>query len=61
MKLKACKCGAAPTLTEREQSGIQILRVECKCGKHGGSVFYQKPEDADRTRQSTVDGWNLAA
>lgn len=52
-------CCKTPTLTERIQSGINILRVECACGAHGGSVFYSKPSDAARTRQSTVDGWNL--
>lgn len=54
------QCGATPILTERIQSGFHILRVECACGVHGASVFYRKPEDAERTRQSTVDGWMLA-
>jgi hypothetical protein len=53
-------CGATPELTERVQSGINILRVVCQCGGSGGSVFYIKPEDAERTRQSTCDGWNLS-
>jgi hypothetical protein len=53
-------CGAMPVLTERVQSGINILRVVCKCGNEGGSVFYRKPEDADRTKQAAVDGWNLS-
>lgn len=53
-------CGLTPILTERIQSGINILRVVCQCGHEGGSVFYRKPEDAERTRRATVDGWNLA-
>lgn len=53
-------CGLTPTLTERVQHGINILRVVCECGNKGGSVFYIKPSDAERTRQSTVDGWNAA-
>lgn len=60
MTLRPCKCGATPTLTERIQQGINILRIECPCGEHGGSVFYTKPEDAERTRQAAEDGWNLA-
>lgn len=51
-------CGLVPALTKRTQSGINILRVECACGNHGGSVFYVKPEDAERTRAAAVDGWN---
>jgi hypothetical protein len=33
--------------------------VRCACGNHGGSVFYQDPKDANRTKRSTIDGWNL--
>lgn len=51
-------CGATPTLTERIEDGNHILIIKCKCGNHGGSVFYQKPEDAERTERATVDGWN---
>ena len=60
MTLTPCTCGKRPELTERTQQGINILRVECKCGNRGGSVFYVKPEDAARTRQVTADGWNLS-
>lgn len=60
MTLTPCTCGRRPELTSRAQHGINILRVECECGNHGASVFYVKPEDADRTRQATADGWNLS-
>ena len=53
-------CGVTPALTARVQQGINILRVECACGAKGGSVFYSKPEDAERTRRATIDGWNLS-
>lgn len=60
MILKPCKCGQTPILTETVRHGINILRVECKCGLQGGAVMYTKQADADRTKQATVDGWNLA-
>jgi hypothetical protein len=54
------RCGLAPTLTECTRDGNQVLQVRCACGNHGGSVFYIKPSDAERTRQATCDGWNAA-
>jgi hypothetical protein len=60
MTINPCICGATPALTDRTQAGVHILRIECPCGRHGGSVFYSKPEDEARTRQATVDGWNLS-
>lgn len=52
-------CGLTPTLTQCTRDGNQVLQLRCACGNHGGSVFYQRPEDAERTELTTVDGWNL--
>lgn len=49
-----------PKLTEREQYGIQIMRLECACGKRGASLFYTKPQDRKKMAQAAWDGWNLA-
>lgn len=59
MTLIPCKCGQRPTLTEREHSGIRIIRIECECGKRGACLMYTKVEDADKMRQAAADGWNL--
>lgn len=58
--VRQCPCGSTPTLTEREQSGIQIMRLVCACGKHGATLMYTKPEDRARMAQAAIDGWNLA-
>jgi hypothetical protein len=58
--LPPCKCGLMPHMAECTIDGNQIIQIRCACGNHGGSVFYQKPEDAARTRQAAIDGWALA-
>lgn len=60
MPSKQCKCGSTPKLTEREQYGIQIMRLECACGKHGATLMYTKPEDRLKMAQAARDGWNLS-
>lgn len=57
--LPAGICGQLPAITESERSGIQILRVECKCGAHGATLMYSKPQDRARMLQAAADGWNL--
>jgi hypothetical protein len=60
MTAKLCPCGSTPTLTEREQHDIQIMRLECACGRHGATLMYTMPEDRARMQQSAWDGWNLS-
>lgn len=57
---RPCSCGSTPKLNEREQYGIQIMRLECSCGKHGATLMYTKPEDRAKMAQAAWDGWNLA-
>ncbi len=57
---RPCPCGSTPALTEREQSGIQIMRLVCPCGRSGASLMYTKPGDRARMAQAAWDGWNLA-
>jgi hypothetical protein len=40
--------------------GIQIMRIECNCGKRGATLMYTKPGDAERMHQAAADVWNLA-
>lgn len=60
MILRPCKCGATPTLTESERHGIQIMRLECKCGNRGGTLLFTKHEQREKMKQAAEDGWNLA-
>lgn len=60
VNLAPCSCGQVPTMTRTFSAPVNILRIVCKCGNHGGSVFYVKPEDRARTEQATADGWALA-
>lgn len=60
MTLIPCKCGSAPAAKESAQSGINIIRVECACKRHGATLMYTKPADRERTLQAAADGWNLA-
>lgn len=55
-----CRCRATPTITEREQAGVHILRVECACGRHGATLMFTRPADRARMVQAAWDGWNLA-
>lgn len=57
--MKPCPCGCTPTLTEREQNGIQIMRLECACGRHGATLMYTRPEQRAQMAQAAWDGWNL--
>jgi hypothetical protein len=57
---RPCQCGSTPELTEREQYAIQIMRLECPCGKHGATLMYTKPEDRLKMAQAAWDGWNLS-
>lgn len=57
---RPCKCGSAPVLAEREQRGIQIMRLECTCGRRGATLMYTKPDDREKMAQAAWDGWNLA-
>lgn len=60
MTLTPCTCGRRPAMTFRNLKWIGVFRVVCVCGNKGGEVTFIKPEDADRTRQVTADGWNLS-
>lgn len=57
---RPCPCGSTPTLTESERYGIQIMRLECRCGKPGAALLYTKPEDRAKMQQAAWDGWNLS-
>lgn len=57
---RPCRCGLTPTLTESERYRIQIMRLECKCGNHGATLMYSRPEDRAKMQQAAWDGWNLA-
>ena len=58
--MKPCRCGSTPTLVESSQPGIRIMRLECKCGQHGATLLYTKPQDRARMAQAAWDGWNLS-
>ena len=58
--IRPCSCGATPTLKVTQQHGIYIIRLECKCGKHGGTLMFTKPEHRAQVEQAAWDGWNLA-
>lgn len=58
--MNACKCGAVPELTEREQYGIQIMRLVCVCGNKSATLMYTKPSDRLRMVQAVWDGWRLS-
>jgi hypothetical protein len=60
MTNRPCRCGATPTLTEREQAGIQIMQLVCQCRNHGAVLLYTKPVDRAAMQQAAWDGWNLA-
>lgn len=57
--LRPCKCGSTPVAKASNHGRINIMRVECKCGAHGATIFYTKPEQEEWARQTVVDGWNL--
>lgn len=59
-KLIDCKCGHIPSIIRSAVNGINIVRVECACGKLGACVMFTKEEDRERTEQAVADGWNLA-
>ena len=58
--MKPCPCGSTPTLAESVRYDIQIMRLECRCGKHGSTLMYTRPEDRAKMAQAAWDGWNLA-
>jgi hypothetical protein len=60
MKLRPCACGHIPSILRSAMCGINIVRVECACGKLGASVMFTKEADRERTEQAAADGWNLA-
>lgn len=57
--IRPCKCGSTPAYAESQRHGINILRLECACGRHGASLMYKKAEDEAKMRQAGIDGWNL--
>ncbi|MDM5176176.1 hypothetical protein PO883_03090 [Massilia sp. DJPM01] len=61
MSLRARRCNATPTLTERFADAVQIVKLECTCGAHGATLMYTKPEDRTKMIQAAEDGWNLSA
>lgn len=60
MTIRPCKCGSTPSFAESEKYGIQILRLECACGRHGATLLYAAPATRDQMMQAAADGWNLA-
>ena len=59
-RLVECGCGHLPSIIRNAVNGINIVRVECSCGKLGACVMFTKEEDRERTEQAAADGWNLA-
>lgn len=54
-----CRCGQLPQITESMVKLVNVLRIECACGRRGATLMYTKPGDRDRMVQAAADGWNL--
>lgn len=46
-------------LTESQHGHIHIMQLVCRCGNHGATLMYTKPEDRARMQQAAWDGWAL--
>lgn len=53
-------CGSTPRLTESERYDIQVMRLECSCGRRGATLMYTKPAERAKMQQAAWDGWNLS-
>lgn len=56
---RQCACGLIPILVTRIESFTTMVMVKCRCGQHGGAVFYKKPEQKEWAEQAAIDGWDL--
>jgi len=59
MTIRPCKCGATPKFSRRQSGVIYIIRLECKCGRHGATLMFSKPDDRLKMERAAVDGWNI--
>lgn len=55
----SCKCGETPAVTNTLHGRINVLRIECQCGKKGAALFYTNPRLEGWARQAAIDGWDL--
>lgn len=60
--LRPCSCPNKhiPSIIRTSDNRINIVRVECACGKMGACLMFTKEADRERMEQAAADGWNMA-
>lgn len=59
MTIRPCKCGSTPEFDRSISGSVYIIQLRCKCGRHGATLMFTKPDDRLKMEQAAVDGWNM--